>query len=156
MKYKKKLAELLSGKALGVPRDRVGWAGYMAAHGLYEQTTQGDRSALVDAMLDLIQDASTAPNEENWLLAADVIHLAYSVGLRDERIDHLVRRLASVTAPNEQCRDAMHYASASYLQIPEEAEIAGDDGFSKLPEKNGRAGEPGEHTRDSPEDEKRD
>ncbi len=116
MKYKKKLFDYLSGKAFGVPRGRLGWTGYMAVHELFVQSSQGERQAIIEAMLEIVRGPLDSTDEEKWLVAADLIHLANSLDLRNEQLEHLVRELRAKRAP-EQCAEAISYASSTYLHL---------------------------------------
>ena len=112
--------------------DRLGWNGYMEAYNLFPQSSQGEQKAFIDAIIEIVSSSSDSNNKRMWLVAADLIHLAGSLELRDERLDQVVRELLAKQTPDEQCAEAISFASSTYFhlaQVTESRNLEQEDNY---------------------------
>ena len=118
MRWRERIIHSLNGQAFGVPRERLGWNGYMSVYNLFIEARQEQQDEIIDAMLQIINDAKNSKDEEPWLLAADVIHLVYSLKIEDKRFEETANQIDIQTAPTEHSRNAMQYALDTYNHTP--------------------------------------
>lgn len=74
--YYQHIKGLLTGEVLGVPRERLGWAGVMEVINLYQRTPVGERSEIENAMKRLILE------QEDWGVVADTVYIAYILRIK--------------------------------------------------------------------------
>lgn len=74
MRLRERIIHLLNGQAFDVPRERLGWNGYISVYNLFIGAQQEQQDEIINAMLQIVNDTKNSKNEEPWLLAADVIH----------------------------------------------------------------------------------
>ncbi|MDP3795093.1 MAG: hypothetical protein Q8R13_04155 [bacterium] len=107
------IVSLLRGKALGIPAERLDWTGYTSVYKLFKEASPDHRERIIDAMIQIIEQARGSQDEELWQLAADTIHLGYS--LRIGRLQGIVEGIDPGKVP-EPVRDSVTYACETYLK----------------------------------------
>lgn len=80
--YYEELTGLLDGTKLGIPRERLDWAGFEAAMALYREAPEPTKKEIAGGITQIISRNS---NGSDWELLADAIYLSYILGIAEAK-----------------------------------------------------------------------
>jgi hypothetical protein len=103
-----KLAELLTGEALGIPEERLDMQGMVAAFRCYKDASADTRRQM---QIDL---AEAILKFDDWGLIADAIYLARSLNMTHDKLRTAIKS-ATLMAP-EEYRDTISTEARRYFR----------------------------------------
>lgn len=113
MTWHKKITSLLDGTALGILPERLDWTGYISLYKLFMQAPPHEQNNITEAMQEIIEESRESKEDKQWFLAADIIHLGYSLNI--EQLVDAVKKIDPEKAPTSESKYAVEYACQVFL-----------------------------------------